>query len=60
MRINVQFENPATTQILWSDTYERDVQNVLQAQSDIVNRIAAAVDTVLTAGGKTTKTGVSG
>jgi serine/threonine protein kinase len=50
MRINVQFENPATTQILWSDTYERDVQNVLEAQSDIVQRIAAAVAKVLAGG----------
>jgi serine/threonine protein kinase len=57
MRINVQFERPATTQILWSDTYERDVQNVLEAQSDIVQRIAAAVGKVLAGG---TSAGVAG
>ena len=43
MRINVQFEDPTTTRTLWSDTYERDVQDVLAAQNDIVQRIAAAV-----------------
>jgi TolB-like protein len=47
MRINVQFEDPMTTRSLWSDTYERDVQNVLEAQNDIVQRIAAAVAGVL-------------
>jgi serine/threonine-protein kinase len=43
MRITVQFSDPVTTRSLWSDTYERDVSNVLAAQSDIVNRIAAGV-----------------
>jgi TolB-like protein len=56
MRINVQFEDPATTRTLWSDTYERDVQNVLEAQNDIVQRIAAAVARVLGAADSTTTT----
>jgi serine/threonine-protein kinase len=43
MRITVQFSDPVTTRSLWSDTYERDVSDVLAAQSDIVNRIAAGV-----------------
>jgi len=47
MRINVQFQDPETTQSLWSDTYERDVQNVLEAQNDIVQRIAVGVAGVL-------------
>jgi TolB-like protein/tRNA A-37 threonylcarbamoyl transferase component Bud32 len=43
MRITVQFSDPVTTRSLWSDTYERDVSDVLAAQSDIVNRIASGV-----------------
>jgi serine/threonine-protein kinase len=43
MRITVQFSDPVTTRSMWSDTYERDVSDVLAAQSDIVNRIAAGV-----------------
>jgi TolB-like protein len=43
MRITVQFSDPVTTRSLWSDTYERDVSDVLAAQSDIVNRIANGV-----------------
>jgi TolB-like protein len=43
MRINVQFSDPRTTRSLWSDTYERDVSDVLAAQNDIVARIAAGV-----------------
>jgi len=56
MRINVQFEDPATTRILWSDTYERDVQDVLAAQNDIVQRIAGAIAAVLRGNGSTTTT----
>jgi serine/threonine-protein kinase len=47
MRINVQFVDPVTTRSHWSDTYERDVSNILDAQSDIVARIAAGVGSVL-------------
>jgi serine/threonine-protein kinase len=47
MRINVQFQDPETTRSLWSDTYERDVQNVLEAQNDVVERIAAGVAAAL-------------
>jgi serine/threonine-protein kinase len=43
MRITVQFSDPVTTRSLWSDTYERDVSDVLAAQSDIVSRIASGV-----------------
>jgi serine/threonine protein kinase len=60
MRINVQFEDPATTRILWSDTYERDVQNVLEAQSDIVQRIATAIGGVLAGSGSKTHSGDGG
>ncbi len=47
MRINVQFANPATSRALWSDTYERDVQDVLAAQSDVVTRVASGIGGVL-------------
>jgi len=43
MRITVQFSDPVTTRSLWSDTYERDVSDVLAAQGDIVSRISAGV-----------------
>ncbi len=43
MRINVQFTDPVTSRSLWSDTYERDVSNVLAAQSDVVARIATGI-----------------
>ncbi len=43
MRINVQFTDPVTTRSLWSDTYERDVSDVLAAQSDVVERVAAGI-----------------
>ncbi len=52
MRINVQFTDPATTRSLWSETYERDVKNVLAAQSEIVNLTAQAVAKVLRGPGK--------
>jgi TolB-like protein len=47
MRFNVQFVDPETSRSFWSDTYERDVTDVLQAQSDLVTRIAAGVGAVL-------------
>jgi serine/threonine protein kinase len=52
MRINVQFSDPVTTRSLWSETYERDVKNVLAAQSEIVSLTAAAVAKVLGGVGK--------
>ena len=50
MRINIQFVNPVTTRPLWSETYEKDVKDVLAAQSDIVSLTASAVAKVLQAG----------
>ena len=52
MRINMQFSDPATTRSLWSETYERDVKNVLGAQSEIVNLTAQAVAKVLGGGSR--------
>ncbi len=43
MRFNVQFSDPITTRSLWSETYERNVKDVLAAQSEIVSLTAKAV-----------------
>jgi eukaryotic-like serine/threonine-protein kinase len=43
MRVNVQFDDPVTTRSLWSETFERDVRDVLAAQADIVTRTALGV-----------------
>ena len=48
MRINVQFTDPVTSRSLWSETYERNVSDVLKAQSDVVDKIATGVRGVLT------------
>jgi TolB-like protein/tRNA A-37 threonylcarbamoyl transferase component Bud32 len=47
MRINVQLTDPRTSRSLWSDTYERNVSNVLAAQSDVVSRISTGIGGVL-------------
>ena len=40
MRINVQMVDPATLRHLWTQTYERDVQDVLAVQNEVVQAIA--------------------
>jgi TolB-like protein len=52
IRFNVQFTDPATTRSLWSETFERDVKDVLAAQSEIVSLTAQAVGNVLKGAGK--------
>ncbi len=52
MRINVQFSDPVTTRSLWASTYSPNVNDVLQAQSAVVEQIKAGIDSVL--GGKQT------
>jgi serine/threonine-protein kinase len=47
MRINVQFTDPVSRRALWSDTYERNVSNVLAAQNEVAEKIAAGVDSAL-------------
>ena len=47
MRINVQFTDPVTSKSLWSETYSVNVSDVLQAQSDVVTKISAAIGGVL-------------
>jgi TolB-like protein/tRNA A-37 threonylcarbamoyl transferase component Bud32 len=48
MRINVQMTEPTTLRYLWAQTYERDVKDVLEAQREIVDTIAAEVAGTLT------------
>ncbi|QJR36530.1 protein kinase domain-containing protein [Gemmatimonas groenlandica] len=43
MRINVQLSDPVTTRVIWSDTYERNVSNVLAAQSEVVALVATGI-----------------
>jgi serine/threonine-protein kinase len=43
IRINAQMTEPATLRYLWAQTYERDVKDVLDAQREIVDTIAAEV-----------------
>jgi eukaryotic-like serine/threonine-protein kinase len=47
MRINVQFTDPVTSRSLWSNTYEKNVSDVLAAQSDVVAQVASGIDSVL-------------
>jgi len=43
MRINVQLVEPVSLRYLWAQTYEREVRDVLNAQREIVDTIAAEV-----------------
>jgi eukaryotic-like serine/threonine-protein kinase len=43
IRINAQMTEPTTLRYLWAQTYERDVKDVLDAQREIVDTIAAEV-----------------
>jgi TolB-like protein len=47
MRINVQMVEPVSLRYLWAQTYEREVKDVLGAQREIVDTIAAEVATTL-------------
>jgi len=49
VRIVVQLIDAAADEHLWSDSYERDVTDVLRLQSDITREIAEQVQVVLTA-----------
>jgi serine/threonine-protein kinase len=49
MRINAQLVEPVSLRYVWSQTYERDVKDVLAAQKDIVEAIAS--DMARTLGG---------
>ncbi len=47
MRINVQMVEPRTLRHLWTQSYERDVQDVLTVQGELVKAIADELATVL-------------
>jgi TolB-like protein len=47
MRINVQFSDPVATRSLWANTYNANVNDVLKAQSTVVEQIRASIDSVL-------------
>ena len=49
MRINVQFTDPVTSRALWSETIERNVSDVLEAQDAVVQEVATGVKNALTA-----------
>jgi TolB-like protein len=51
MRINAQLVEPVSLRYVWSQTYERDVKDVLAAQRELVDAIAA--DVAGTLGGTT-------
>jgi eukaryotic-like serine/threonine-protein kinase len=48
IRINAQMTEPTTLRYLWAQTYERDVKDVLDAQRELVDTIAAEVAHALT------------
>jgi serine/threonine-protein kinase len=52
VRFNIQFSDPVTTRSLWSETFERNVKDVLAAQTEIVTLTAQAVSKVLEGAGK--------
>jgi serine/threonine-protein kinase len=47
-RINVQLVEGATEQLLWAESYERDLRDVLHLQSDVAEAVAREVQVTLT------------
>ena len=47
MRINVQMVEPKSLRHLWTQSYERDVKDVLSVQGEVVNLIAEELAPVL-------------
>jgi len=47
MRINVQMSDPVTSRVLWSETYEKDVKDVLAAQNAVVALVTTAIGSAL-------------
>jgi TolB-like protein/Tfp pilus assembly protein PilF/tRNA A-37 threonylcarbamoyl transferase component Bud32 len=48
VRVNVQLINAQTDSHLWADTYDRDLTDIFQVESDIAKGIAAALQAKLT------------
>jgi serine/threonine protein kinase len=48
VRVNVQLINAQTDSHLWADTYDRNLTDILQVESEIAKRIAESLQTKLT------------
>jgi TolB-like protein len=48
VRITTQLVDAVTEEQLWAETYDRDVRNVLDVQSDVASKVAAALAVRLT------------
>lgn len=48
IRVNVQLVDAATDEYIWSESYERDVGDILALQSEVARRIAREVSVELT------------
>jgi len=48
VRVMAQLVDPKTEQALWAESYERDLENVLQMQSEVARAIAGEVEVALT------------
>lgn len=51
-RITVQLIDAKNDDHVWADSYDRNIQDVFQTQSEIATRIASELDAILTAGQK--------
>ena len=47
VRVTAQLIDATTDEHLWSDTYDRDLEDIFSIQSDIANQIVAALETTL-------------
>jgi TolB-like protein len=47
VRITAQLVDGGTSQVLWSDTYDRELTDIFGVQSDIASKLAGAVDEAL-------------
>jgi len=50
VRIVAQLVDAASDGHLWSETYDRDVEDIFEIQSDVARRIATALDATLSSG----------
>ena len=48
MRITAQLVDARTDQQLWAETYDRDIRDVLDVQTDVASKVAAALALQLT------------
>ena len=50
VRVSVQLVNTQSKQTLWSEQYDRDLEDIFEVQSDVALQVVAALDTTLSAG----------